>query len=162
YARDRLQSRSLSGAKNPNGEADPIIVHPDVRRMLLTVKALSEGSRMLGHYCAQLLDVHQHGETEQEREQADELLALMTPIAKGLMAEVGLEVAKLALQVFGGDGYISEWGMEQDVRDSRISLIYEGTSGIKALDLLDRKVLRNQGKTLMVFTKQIHKFCQAQ
>lgn len=162
YARERLQMRSLSGPKNPDGPADPIIVHPDVRRMLLTVKAFAEGCRMLGHYCARLLDIHQHAETEAERQEADDLLALMTPIAKGFMTEVGFEGANLALQVFGGHGYIAEWGMEQNVRDARISLIYEGTNGIQALDLLGRKVLRNQGKTLMIFTKEIHKYCEAQ
>lgn len=162
YARERLQSRSLSGAKNPKGNADPIVVHPDVRRMLLTVKSLSEGSRMLGHYCARLLDVQEHAETEGERDEADQLLALMTPIAKGFMTEVGFEGANLAMQVFGGHGYIAEWGMEQNVRDARIAMIYEGTSGIQALDLLGRKVLKNQGQTLQIFTKKIHKYCESQ
>jgi len=161
YARDRLQSRSLSGVKNPDGDADPIIVHPDVRRMLLTTKALAEGSRMLGHYCAQLLDVVEYSTDEKERKEADELLALMTPITKGFMTEVGFEGANLAMQVFGGHGYIAEWGVEQHVRDARIAMIYEGTNGIQALDLLGRKVLSNQGQTLRKFTKMIHKFCEA-
>ncbi|MCW8195003.1 acyl-CoA dehydrogenase [Proteobacteria bacterium 005FR1] len=162
YARERLQSRSLSGVKNPAGNADPIVVHPDVRRMLLTVKSLSEGTRMLGHYCAQLLDIQEHAPEESEREEADQLLALMTPIAKGFMTEVGFEGANLAMQVFGGHGYISEWGMEQNVRDARIAMIYEGTNGIQALDLLGRKILKNQGQTLRIFTKKIHKYCEAQ
>ncbi|GAB1256131.1 phenylacyl-CoA dehydrogenase [Aurantivibrio plasticivorans] len=161
YALDRLQSRSLSGVKNPDGAADPIIVHPDVRRMLLTVKAFAEGTRMLGHYCAQLLDVQHYAETEEERNEADELLALLTPIAKGFITEVGFEGANLAMQVFGGHGYIAEWGMEQNVRDARIAMIYEGTNGIQALDLLGRKILSNQGQTLQKFTKQIHKYCKA-
>ncbi|MGI1680022.1 MAG: acyl-CoA dehydrogenase C-terminal domain-containing protein [Cellvibrionaceae bacterium] len=162
YARERLQSRSLSGVKNPDGAADPIIVHPDVRRMLLTVKSLAEGSRMLGHYCAQLLDIHEYAEDETEKKDADELLALLTPIAKGFITEVGFEGANLAMQVFGGHGYIAEWGMEQNVRDARIAMIYEGTNGIQALDLLGRKVLSNQGATLRVFTKKIHKYCESQ
>ncbi|MGQ9425743.1 acyl-CoA dehydrogenase C-terminal domain-containing protein [Gilvimarinus sp. F26214L] len=162
YARDRLQSRSLSGVKNPNGNADPIIVHPDVRRMLLTTKALAEGSRMLGHYCAQLLDIEAHAPDQADREEADKLLALMTPIAKGFMTEVGFEGANLAMQVFGGHGYIREWGVEQNVRDARIAMIYEGTNGIQALDLLGRKVLKDQGQTLRIFTKKIHKYCEAQ
>ncbi|MEX1032299.1 MAG: acyl-CoA dehydrogenase C-terminal domain-containing protein [Cellvibrionaceae bacterium] len=162
YARERLQSRSLSGVKNPNGKADPIVVHPDVRRMLLTIKSLSEGNRMLGHYCAQLLDVQEHAAEQSERDEADQLLALMTPIAKGFMTEVGFEGANLAMQVFGGHGYIAEWGMEQNVRDARIAMIYEGTNGIQALDLLGRKILKNQGETLRIFTKKIHKYCEAQ
>jgi hypothetical protein len=162
YARERLQSRSLSGAKNPDGIADPIVVHPDVRRMLLTVKALTEGNRMLAHYCGQLLDIDAYSQDEAEKKEADSLLALLTPIAKGFMTETGFEGANLALQVFGGHGYIVEWGMEQNVRDARIAMIYEGTNGIQALDLLGRKVLSNQGQFLRIFTKQIHKFCEAQ
>lgn len=162
YARERLQSRSLSGVKNPKGNADPIVVHPDVRRMLLTIKSLAEGNRMLGHYCAQLLDVNEYSQDAGEREEADQLLALMTPIAKGFITESGFEGANLAMQVFGGHGYIAEWGMEQNVRDARIAMIYEGTNGIQALDLLGRKVLRNQGETLRIFTKKIHKYCEAQ
>jgi alkylation response protein AidB-like acyl-CoA dehydrogenase len=162
YARERLQSRSLSGVKNPKGDADPIVVHPDVRRMLLTVKSLAEGNRMLGHYCAQLLDIQEHAKDASEREEADQLLAFMTPIAKGFMTETGFEGANLAMQVFGGHGYIAEWGMEQNVRDARIAMIYEGTNGIQALDLLGRKVLKNQGQTLRIFTKKIHKYCEAQ
>jgi len=161
YARERLQSRSLSGAKNPDGIADPIIVHPDVRRMLLTVKALTEGNRMLAHYCGQLLDVEFYSQDESQQKEASDLLALLTPIAKGFMTESGFEGANLALQVFGGHGYIAEWGMEQNVRDARIAMIYEGTNGIQALDLLGRKVLSNQGQFLRIFTKQIHKFCEA-
>jgi alkylation response protein AidB-like acyl-CoA dehydrogenase len=161
YARERLQSRSLSGPKNPNGAADPIVVHADVRRMLLTVKSLAEGSRMLTHYCGQWLDSAVHSPDADMRKQANEMLALLTPIAKGFITEVGFEGANLALQVFGGHGYIEESGMEQNVRDARIATIYEGTTGIQALDLLGRKVLMNQGQTLRAFTKEIHKFCQS-
>jgi len=162
YARDRLQSRSLSGPKNPNGPADPIVVHADVRRMLLTVKALAEGSRMLAHYCGQKLDLVAYSQDADARKQANDMLALLTPIAKGFITECGFEGANLALQVFGGHGYIAESGMEQNVRDARIAMIYEGTNGIQALDLLGRKVLMNQGQTLRLFTKEIHQFCQAQ
>ena len=162
YARERLQSRSLSGVKNPDSAADPIVVHPDVRRMLLTVKALTEGNRMLAHYCGQLLDVDFYSQDADAKQEADELLALLTPIAKGFMTETGFEGANLALQVFGGHGYIHEWGMEQNVRDARIAMIYEGTNGIQALDLLGRKILQNQGQYLRRFTKKIHKFCEAE
>jgi len=160
YAKERLQMRSLSGAKNPDGPADPIIVHPDVRRMLLTQKAFSEGGRMLLYHVAMLQDVESFSEDENERGQADELLALLTPIGKAFLTETGFESANLGMQCFGGHGYIKEWGVEQNVRDSRISMLYEGTTGIQALDLLGRKVLMNQGETLRKFTKIIHKFCE--
>lgn len=162
YAKDRLQMRSLSGPKNPEGPADPIIVHPDVRRMLLTQKAFSEGSRMLAYYAALQLDLEVHSEDESTRVEAGNLLALLTPIAKAFMTETGFESANLAMQCFGGHGYISEWGVEQNVRDSRIATLYEGTTGIQALDLLGRKVLMSQGEVLRTFTKVIHKFCQSE
>ncbi|WP_078084846.1 acyl-CoA dehydrogenase C-terminal domain-containing protein [Microbulbifer mangrovi] len=161
YAKDRLQMRSLSGPKNPEGAADPIIVHPDVRRMLLTQKAFSEGGRMLVLMCAQQVDRSQSG-SDEERKDADDLLAFLTPIAKAFLTETGYESANLGMQCFGGHGYIAEWGMEQNVRDSRISTIYEGTTGIQALDLLGRKVLMSQGELLRKFTKIVHKFCQAE
>lgn len=160
YAKDRLQMRSLSGVKNPSGPADPIIVHPDVRRMLLTQKAFAEGGRMLAYYISQLVDVESHGTDDAERAEASELLAFLTPIAKAFMTESGFESANLGMQCFGGHGYIAEWGAEQNVRDSRISTLYEGTTGIQALDLLGRKVLQSQGEMLKRFTKIIHKFCQ--
>ncbi|WP_185230409.1 acyl-CoA dehydrogenase C-terminal domain-containing protein [Teredinibacter franksiae] len=160
YARDRLQMRALSGAKNPSGPADPIIVHPDVRRMLLTQKAFAEGARMLIYYAAQLIDTEQFSQGE-EQLAAGELLALLTPIAKAFVTETGFESANLAIQCFGGHGYIREWGVEQNVRDARISMLYEGTTGIQALDLLGRKVLSSQGELLKRFTKIIHKYCQA-
>ncbi|MFK7161299.1 acyl-CoA dehydrogenase C-terminal domain-containing protein [Marinospirillum sp. MEB164] len=160
YARDRLQMRALSGAKAPEKAADPIIVHPDVRRMLLTQKAFSEGGRALILYTAQLIDLVEAGSDEQKKE-ADEILGLLTPIVKAFLTEVGFEATNEGLQVFGGHGFIQEWGMEQFVRDARITRLYEGTTGIQALDLLGRKVLMNQGETLRKFTKQIHKYCQA-
>lgn len=162
YARERLQMRSLTGPKAADKPADPIIVHPDVRRMLLTQKAFAEGGRALAYFAAQQVDKVSHGETEEERETADKLLSLLTPIAKAFMTETGFESANLGLQIFGGHGYISEWGMEQNVRDSRISMLYEGTTGIQALDLLGRKVLMTQGETLKCFTKIVHKFCKAE
>src|SRR5690554_4375377 len=154
--------RSLSGAKNPEGYADPIIVHPDVRRMLLTQKVVAEGARALIYLTAQKADVVVRGKTEEERKEADELLGFLTPIAKAFLTEAGYEAANLGVQVFGGHGYIAEWGMEQIVRDTKIACIYEGTTGIQALDLLGRKVLMTQGASLRNFTKIVHKFCQAE
>jgi hypothetical protein len=152
--------RSLSGAKNPEGYADPIIVHPDVRRMLLTQKAVAEGARALIYLTAQNADLVERAKTEEERKEADELLGFLTPIAKAFLTEIGYEAANLGMQVFGGHGFISEWGMEQNVRDARIGMIYEGTTGIQALDLLGRKVLMTQGESLKRFTKQVHSFCK--
>lgn len=160
YARERLQMRSLSGVKNPDGPADPIIVHPDVRRMLLTQKALTEGSRMLIYYASKLMDIVQLETDEAQRVQADTLLGLLTPIVKAFATEVGLESASHALQCFGGHGYIKEWGVEQNLRDARIATLYEGTTGIQALDLLGRKVLKDRGESLKQFTKVIHVFCR--
>ncbi|MEH6650679.1 MAG: acyl-CoA dehydrogenase C-terminal domain-containing protein [Motiliproteus sp.] len=160
YAKDRLQMRALTGAAAPEKAADPIIVHPDVRRMLLTQKAFAEGGRALVYYTAQLVDIGSKSDNEEERQQADTLLSLLTPIAKAFLTETGFESANLGLQCFGGHGYIAEWGMEQNVRDSRISMLYEGTTGIQALDLLGRKVLMSQGETLKSFTKIVHTFCK--
>lgn len=162
YARDRLQMRALNGPACPDKPADPIIVHPDVRRMLLTQKAFAEGGRALIYYCAQLVDRVNLTTDSEERQQADTQLAFLTPIAKAFLTETGFESANLGLQIFGGHGYISEWGMEQNVRDSRISMLYEGTTGIQALDLLGRKVLMTQGESLKSFTKVVHKFCESQ
>lgn len=160
YARDRLQMRALSGPAAPDKAADPIIVHPDVRRMLLTQKALAEGGRMFIYRCAQLVDIAHQSKSEEERAAAEQELALLTPIAKAFLTETGFEAANLGLQVFGGHGYIREWGMEQNVRDARISMIYEGTTGIQAIDLLGRKVLGSRGALLSAYTKQVHVFCK--
>ncbi|QTS86014.1 acyl-CoA dehydrogenase C-terminal domain-containing protein [Ectopseudomonas khazarica] len=162
YARERLQMRALTGPKAPDKAADPIIVHPDVRRMLLTMKAFNEGNRALAYFTAQLIDVAHRAETAEARQEAEDLLALLTPICKAFMTETGLEATNHGMQVFGGHGYIREWGMEQLVRDCRIAPIYEGTNGIQALDLLGRKVLGSQGKLLRGFTRVLHKFCEAQ
>jgi len=160
YAKDRLAMRALSGTKNPDSYADPIIVHPDVRRMLLTQKAIAEGARALIYMTAQKADIVQRSKTEEERKAADELLGFLTPIAKAFLTEIGYESASLGMQVFGGHGYVTEWGMEQNVRDARIGMIYEGTTGIQALDLLGRKVLMTQGESLKGFTKLVHTFCK--
>ncbi|MCF6783789.1 phenylacyl-CoA dehydrogenase [Stutzerimonas stutzeri] len=161
YARERLQMRSLTGPKAPEKAADPIIVHPDVRRMLLTMKAFAEGNRAMLYFASKQVDISQRSQDEEQRKAADAMLAFLTPIAKAFMTEVGFEAANHGVQVFGGHGYIAEWGMEQNVRDSRISCLYEGTTGIQALDLLGRKVLMTQGEALKGFTKVVHKFCQA-
>jgi len=158
YALDRLQMRSLTGPKNPEGSADPIIVHPDVRRMLLTTKSFSEGGRMLVHYMGMLSDILDLSEDEEEKKHAEDLLAFLTPIGKAFLTEVGFEAANLGMQVFGGHGYIAEWGMEQNVRDARISLLYEGTTGIQALDLLGRKVMQTGGELLNVFLQEVKQF----
>jgi hypothetical protein len=162
YATERLQMRALTGPKAPDKAADPIIVHPDVRRMLLTMKAFNEGNRALAYFTAQLIDQAHRGDSAEQREEAENLLAFLTPICKAFMTETGLEVTNHGMQVFGGHGFIREWGMEQLVRDCRIAPIYEGTNGIQALDLLGRKVLGSQGKLLRGFTKIVHKFCEAQ
>ena len=160
YAKDRLAMRSLTGPKNPSGPADPIIVHPDVRRMLLTQKAFAEGSRAFLYYLAQQGDIVAAGSKEQAKA-ADDLMALLTPIGKAFVTEAGFEAANLGLQVFGGHGFIREWGMEQIVRDARIAMLYEGTTGIQALDLVGRKVLGSGGKLLLGFTAVIDEFCNA-
>ncbi|PNB48670.1 acyl-CoA dehydrogenase [Pseudomonas sp. GW456-12-10-14-LB2] len=161
YANDRLQMRALTGAKAPDKPADPIIVHPDVRRMLLTMKAFNEGNRALTYFTAQMLDVAHLSPDADALQEAEDLSAFLTPICKAFMTDTGLEVTNHGMQVFGGHGFIREWGMEQLVRDCRIAPIYEGTNGIQALDLLGRKVLGSQGKLLRNFTKIVHKFCAA-
>ncbi len=159
YAKDRLAMRSLSGAKAPNKVADPIIVHPAVRNMLLTEKAFAEGGRALVYYLSHFADTVAKGEGE-ALEFADQMLSLLTPIAKAFLTETGLEAANHGVQVYGGHGFISEWGMEQNVRDTRIACLYEGTTEIQALDLLGRKVLGSQGKLLANFSKIIQTFCK--
>ncbi len=161
YARERLQMRSLSGAKFPDKPADPIIVHPDVRRMLLTQKALVEGGRLLGYHAASLVDIIGHGDDAEERARADALLGFVTPIVKACLTEWGVECTYHALQCFGGHGYIAEHGMEQLARDARITTLYEGTTGIQALDLMGRKVMQLQGAGLRVFLQMIEDFCAA-
>jgi alkylation response protein AidB-like acyl-CoA dehydrogenase len=155
YAKDRIQMRSLSGTKAKDKEADPIIVHPDVRKMLLTAKAYAEGGRALACYCALLLDQHLYHPDEKVRKDSDEMLALLTPIIKAFLTDNGFEATVMCQQVFGGHGYIKEWGMEQFVRDARINMIYEGTNTVQSLDLLGRKILGNNGATLKKFGKLV-------
>ena len=155
YAKERIQSRSLSGVKNPSQPADSILVHPDVRKMLLTAKAYAEGGRALNLYCALLIDQELNHPDEAVRKQSAEMVAMLTPIVKAFITDNGWIATSSCLQVLGGHGFISEWGMEQYVRDARINMIYEGTNTIQSLDLLGRKVLGNQGATLKKFGKLI-------
>jgi alkylation response protein AidB-like acyl-CoA dehydrogenase len=159
YAKERLQMRSLTGPKNPDGPADPIIVHPDVRRMLLTQKAFAEGGRALIYFASTQGDILTKSDDPEARELADRVLGFLTPIIKAFLTETGFESANLGLQCFGGHGYIKEWGLEQNVRDARIATLYEGTTGIQALDLLGRKVLGTRGKSLAPITSFILDFC---
>jgi len=161
YAKDRLQMRSISGVKNPDGPADPIIVHPDVRRMLLTQKSIAEGGRALVGYLAQLVDIEHASTDEEEKAISGAKLALLTPIAKAFLTETGLECTSHGIQVLGGHGFIKEWGMEQLMRDTKISCLYEGTTGIQALDLLARKILGSKGEILKPFAGEVAAFCQS-
>jgi alkylation response protein AidB-like acyl-CoA dehydrogenase len=155
YAKDRVQMRSLSGVKAKDKPADPIIVHPDVRKMLLTAKAYAEGARALTMWCSLLIDRELHHPDEKVRKDSAELVALLTPIVKAFITDNGHIATNACLQVFGGHGFIKEWGMEQFVRDNRINMIYEGTNTVQSLDLLGRKVLGNQGATLKKLGKHI-------
>ena len=155
YAKDRLQSRSLSGPKMKDKPADSILVHPDVRKMILTAKAYAEGGRALNLFCALLIDRELNHPDEKVRKDAAELVALLTPIVKAFITDNGHIATNACMQVFGGHGFIKEWGMEQFVRDNRINMIYEGTNTIQSLDLLGRKVLGNQGATLKKFGKLV-------
>jgi alkylation response protein AidB-like acyl-CoA dehydrogenase len=155
YAKDRIQMRSLSGTKAKDKAADPIIVHPDVRKMLLTAKAYAEGGRALTTFCSMLLEKEINHPDEAVRKDAAEMLALLTPIVKAFITDNGWAATSSCLQVFGGHGFIKEWGMEQFVRDARINMIYEGTNTIQSLDLLGRKVLSNNGATLRKFGKLV-------
>ena len=160
YARDRLAMRSISGVKNPEGPADAIIEHPDVRRMLLTQRAIAEGGRAMVTYASQFADVYRAGKTEDAKKDAETRLGFCTPILKGFITELGVEAANHGVQVFGGHGYIKEWGMEQILRDSRIATLYEGTTGIQALDLVGRKVLMDKFKQLNAFTGEMLSFAK--
>ncbi|GJE39606.1 acyl-CoA dehydrogenase C-terminal domain-containing protein [Methylobacterium persicinum] len=151
YAKERLQGRSLVGTKRPDLPADPIIVHPDVRRMLMTIRAYNEGCRALGAWVARSLDVMEHHPDPAERRRAEDFSALMTPIVKALFTDLGYEAASIGMQVYGGHGFIRDHGMEQYVRDARISMIYEGTNGIQALDLVGRKLPAHAGRYLRSF-----------
>ncbi|MCG2591215.1 acyl-CoA dehydrogenase C-terminal domain-containing protein [Ramlibacter sp. XY19] len=155
YAKDRIQMRSLSGVKAKDKPADPIIVHPDVRKMLLTAKAYAEGGRALTLFCAHLIDRELFHTDEKVKAESAELVALLTPIVKAFLTDNGHVATNACMQVFGGHGYIKEWGMEQYVRDNRINMIYEGTNTVQSLDLLGRKILGNNGATLKKFGKLV-------
>jgi alkylation response protein AidB-like acyl-CoA dehydrogenase len=161
YALDRLQMRSLSGAKNPEKPADPLIVHPDIRRMLLTGRAIAQAGRALCFYCGLLVDRVVHHADAAERKRSDELLSFLIPICKALMTELAIECTSNGIQVLGGHGYIREWGLEQLLRDARITTIYEGTTQIQALDLLGRKIMQLQGVGLTHFLAQVTTFASA-
>jgi alkylation response protein AidB-like acyl-CoA dehydrogenase len=160
YARERLQMRSLSGVKAPDKPADPIIVHPDVRRMLLTARAYAEGGRAFTAYIALLIDKELNHPDEEVRKEAAEQVALLTPIIKAFLTDNAWIATSDSLQVYGGHGYIREWGMEQYVRDSRINMIYEGTNTVQSLDLLGRKILMDNGAKLKKFGEQIKSFVE--
>ncbi|MAA66075.1 MAG: acyl-CoA dehydrogenase [Alteromonadaceae bacterium] len=161
YALDRIQSRAPTGAQNADKAADPIIVHPDVRRMLLTMKGYVEGGRAFSTYVAQWLDIAKYAEDDARREHAEGMVALLTPVAKAFLTDRGLEACIIGQQVFGGHGFIREWGQEQLVRDVRITQIYEGTNGIQALDLMGRKVVANQGRFYELFAQDVAEFIEA-
>ena len=159
YAKERLQGRSLSGPKAPDKKADPIIVHPDIRRKLMTMKAFNEGGRALVLWTAITADVAHRSGNDMERQIADDHMALLTPVIKGVLTDKGFEHSVMAQQVFGGHGYIEEHGMSQFVRDARIAMIYEGANGIQALDLVGRKLAQNGGRGVQAFFKEVGEFC---
>jgi len=160
YAKDRIQMRSLSGPKAPDKPADPIIVHPDVRRMLLTAKAYAEGARALTSYVALQIDRELNHPDEATRKEAADEVALLTPIVKAFITDNGWIATSEAMQVYGGHGYIAEWGMEQYVRDARINMIYEGTNTVQSLDLLGRKILMDNGAKLRAFGEKVKAFVE--
>ncbi len=162
YAKDRLQMRALDGAKFPDKVADPIIVHPDVRRMLLTGKAFVEGARALSYWCGLTLDVAEKHPDADKRQEADDMVALLTPILKAYQTDMGYEVASTAIQVLGGAGYITDYGVEQYARDAKIAQIYEGTNGIQALDLVGRKMTVGYGRLLRRFFHPLADFIAAE
>ncbi|HPQ51230.1 MAG: acyl-CoA dehydrogenase C-terminal domain-containing protein [Alphaproteobacteria bacterium] len=161
YAKDRLQMRALDGTKAPDKPADPIIVHPDIRKMLLTSKAFCEGARALSYWVGMNLDIAEKHPDAQKRQDADDLVALLTPIVKAYQTDMGFEVANHAIQIHGGHGYIREYGVEQYARDARIAMIYEGTNGIQALDLVGRKMGQNYGRLLRSFFHPVLDFIES-
>jgi alkylation response protein AidB-like acyl-CoA dehydrogenase len=161
YAKDRLQGRSLAGPKRPDLPADPIIVHPDVRRMLMTMRVYAEGSRAVGGWVAHAMDVAEAADDPALKEEMEDFIALMTPVVKALFTDLGYEASNMAVQVYGGHGYIREHGVEQYVRDCRISQLYEGTNGIQALDLVGRKLPAHMGRYLRRFFHPVSEFIAA-
>jgi len=160
YAKERIQGRALTGPKAPDKKADPIIVHPDIRRKLMVMKAFNEAGRALVLWTALKSDVAHRSGDDRDRQAADDHLGLMTPIIKGVLTDKGFEHAVMAQQVFGGHGYIEEHGMSQFVRDARIAMIYEGANGIQALDLVGRKLAMNGGRAIQAFFKEVGEFCE--
>ena len=160
YAKDRIQGRALTGPAAPDKKADPIIVHPDVRRNLMTMRAFNEAGRAFLLWAALKSDVAHRAEDASERELSEEMMGLMTPVIKGVLTDKGFEHAVMAQQVFGGHGYIEEHGMSQYVRDARIAMIYEGANGIQALDLVGRKLPANGGRAVQAFFKEVGDFCE--
>ncbi|KAF0114850.1 MAG: acyl-CoA dehydrogenase domain-containing protein [Hyphomonadaceae bacterium] len=161
YAKDRIQGRSLTGPKNPDGPADPIIVHPDIRRMLMDAKAFNEGARAFVLWTALHSDLLHLSPDEAARTKANDYMALLTPVIKGYMTDKGFANAVNAQQVYGGHGVIEEWGMSQFVRDARIAMIYEGANGVQALDLVGRKLGQNSGRALQTFLAEMDAFVAA-
>ncbi|WP_170372132.1 acyl-CoA dehydrogenase C-terminal domain-containing protein [Ruegeria arenilitoris] len=156
YAKDRLQGRDVTGVKNPEGPADPLIVHPDIRRSLMDQKSFVEGARAFILWGATLIDkAHRSGDKD-----ADGLISLMTPVIKGFLTDEGYDMTVQAQQVYGGHGYIEEWGMSQYTRDARIAMIYEGANGVQALDLVGRKLAQDGGKHVMAFFDMVKTFCK--
>jgi alkylation response protein AidB-like acyl-CoA dehydrogenase len=160
YAKDRLQGRSLTGAKFPDKPADPIIVHPDVRRTLMSIKAFNEAGRAFIVWTGLNSDIAHRSDDEAQRQVAEDYMGLMTPVAKGVLTDLGFDNAVKAQQMFGGHGYIEEWGMSQFVRDARIAMIYEGANGIQAMDLVGRKLGKDGGRAVMTFFNEVGAFCQ--
>jgi len=161
YANERLQSRAPTGAQQPEKAADPILVHPDVRRMLLTMKSYVEGGRAFSTYVAQWLDISKYSDNDEQRKHAEGMVALLTPVAKAFLTDRGLDTTIIGQQVFGGHGFIREWGQEQLVRDCRITQIYEGTNGIQAMDLMGRKVVGSKGQLFELFAQDVAGFIEA-
>ncbi len=161
YAKERLQGRSLSGAKHPDKAADPIIVHPDIRRSLMTMRAWNEGCRALAGWVAREIDISERSNDPERRQSAEDFTALMTPVVKALLTDLGFENASQAVQIYGGHGYIRDHGVEQYLRDARIAMIYEGTNGIQALDLVGRKMGAHMGRFLRPFFHPVSEFIEA-
>jgi len=156
YAKDRLQGRDVTGVKNPDGPADPLIVHPDIRRNLMDQKSFTEGARAFILWGATMIDkAHRAGDKD-----ADGLISLLTPVIKGFLTDQGYDMTVQAQQVYGGHGYIEEWGMSQYTRDARIAMIYEGANGVQALDLVGRKLAQDGGKYVMAFFEMVKSFCK--
>jgi hypothetical protein len=162
YANDRIQSRAPTGKQFPEKAADPIIVHPDVRRMLLTMRALTEGGRAFSTYASKWLDVSKFSDNSEDKKLAEAMVSLLTPVVKSFLTDTALESTIAGQQVFGGHGFIREWGQEQHVRDIRITQIYEGTNGIQSLDLIGRKIAANGGAFFKLYIEEINAFIATQ